>query len=314
MRIFLTGGTGYVGRNILRELVASGHSVTALVRHGSEAKLPAEVVDYQDVGHLKGVLHLVRGSLESPGSYRKALAHCDAVINLPGLLREFPSRGITFEAVHFLGTKNLVDEAKHAGVRRFLQMSALGVRAGAKTKYLLTKFRAEEYLKTSGLQWTIFRPSVIFGKEDEGYINFFLVLRNLLTMFPFVVPVAGNGNYKFQPVAVENVAAGCVKVLAIQSSIGKTYDVAGPEQFTYNQLLDLTMSVSEKKKIKFHQPMFLMKFLSTLLGRFSFFPVSRGQLTMLEEGNISDHWQIFFNELNIAPIYLNPQTLNFKQN
>lgn len=306
MHIFLTGGTGYVGRNVLRALVASGHRVSALIRSGSEGKIPKDIHDLQ---YFQGVGHLIHGSLETPESYRDALSHCDAVINLPGLLREFPAKGITFETVHFLGTKNLVDEARRSSVNRFLQMSALGVHAGAKTKYFSTKFRAEEYLKSSGLQWTIFRPSIIFGKEDEEYENFFLALRDLLTMFPCVVPVLGDGNYKFQPVAVENVAAGFVKSLTVPSSIGKTYDVAGPEQYTYNELLDFTANVIGKKKIKLHVPMLLMKLLSTLLGKFSFFPVTREQITMLEEGSVSDKWQDFFREFNITPKHLS-QELN----
>ncbi len=309
MNIFLTGGTGYVGRNILRALAAAGHRVSTLIRRGSEEKIPKDI---QDVRHLRGVGHLIHGSLETPDSYRDALSHCDAVINLPGLLREFPSKGITFETVHFLGAKNLIDEARRAGVRRFLQMSALGVRAGAKTKYLSTKFCAEEYLKSSGLQWTIFRPSVIFGKENEGYANFFLVLRELLTKFPFVVPVPGSGNYVFQPVAIENVADGFVKALTVQSSIGKAYDVAGPEQFTFNELLDIVSEKAGKRKIKFHLPIGLMKNIATMFERFSFFPVSRDQITMLEEGNVSDNWQYFFNELSTIPIHLKPEALNFE--
>ena len=276
--------------------------MNTLVRYGSEGKFPKDVVEYQDVRHLRGVGHLIHGSLETPDSYREALAHCDAVINLPGLLREFPSRGITFEAVHFLGTKSLVDEAHRAGVKRFLQMSALGVRASAPTKYLATKFRAEEYLKSSGLQWTIFRPSVIFGKEKEGFINFFLVLKDMLTMTPFIVPVIGNGEYQFQPVAVENVAAGFVKALMLPSTIGMTYDVAGAESFSYNGLLDLTANIFGKRKIKFHLPMGLMKTAAALFGNFEFFPVSRDQITMLAEGSVSEHWRIFFDDCGIEPV------------
>ena len=293
MRIFLTGATGYVGRQIVRDLVKGGHSISALVRRGSEGRVPEE---------LGGKITIIFGDLQHPEEYRAALQRCDAVINLPGLLREFPRKGITFEEVHFHGTRLLVDEAKRAGAARFLQMSALGVREGAKPKYQETKFRAEEYLKTSGVRWTIFRPSLMFGNEKEGMTNFMNVLRELLSMAPFVVPVLGDGKYRFQPVAVQNVAEGFVKALATESSVAKIYDVAGPERFTYNELLNMISYVTGKYKVKIHQPISVMKLLASMFGGFTMFPVSRDQITMLEEGNVSDHWRDFFDDFGILPL------------
>lgn len=293
MRVFLTGATGYVGRHVARNLVRAGHTVSALVRRGSEGKLPEEVRPHTAI---------VEGRLERPDTYRKALQVCDAVVNLPGLLRESPTKGITFEKVHFLGTKLLVDEARGNHMVRFLQMSALGVRSGASAKYQETKFRAEEYLKESGVRWTIFRPSIMFGNEKEGLPNFISVLRDLLTMAPFVVPVPGNGKYLFQPVAVQNVSEGFVKALENDSSVGKVYDVAGPDRYTYDGLLDMVSYVTGRNKLKIHQPMWLVKTLATLFGRFAFFPVTRDQLRMLEEGNISDRWTEFFEDFAITPL------------
>lgn len=295
MKVFLTGATGYVGRQVIRDLVGAGHTVTALVRKGSEQKLPETV---------SGTVLIVTGGIADTNSYREPLSSCDAVINLPGLLREFPNKGITFEGVHFLGTTLLADEAAKFGDLRFLQMSALGVRAGAKTKYQQTKFRSEEYLKTTKLRWTIFRPSLMFGNEKEGLPNFFSVLRGLVQMAPFVVPVLGDGKYRFQPAAVQNVSEGFVKALTSEVAIGKTYDVAGPDRYTYNELLDAVMYVTQIHKWKFQQPMFLMKLAAALLGSFPFFPVSLDQITMLQEENISDLWESFFADLGISPLRL----------
>lgn len=292
MKVFLTGATGYVGRQVVRDLVKAGYAVVALVRKGSEPKLPEGIA---------GSITVVNGDIQKPESYRDALQSCDAIINLPGLLREFPNKGITFEGVHFLGTKLLVDEAQKIGTPRFIQMSALGVRQGARPKYQETKFRAEEYLKASGLRWTIFRPSLMFGSEKEGFANFMNVLRDLLEMGPFVVPVLGDGKYRFQPVALQNVSEGFVKALTIDGSVGKTYDVAGPDRYTYNELLDMVAYVVGKHKIKIHQPMVLMKMMASMFGGFKFFPVSRDQITMLEEENISDRWKEFFDDFAIAP-------------
>ena len=293
MKVFLTGATGYVGRQVVRDLVKAGYAVVALVRKGSEPKLPEGIAES---------ITVVNGDVQKPESYRDALQLCDAIINLPGLLREFPDKGITFEGVHFLGTKLLVDEAQKMGSQRFIQMSALGVHQGARPKYQETKFRAEEYLKASRLRWTIFRPSLVFGNEKEGFANFITVLRDLLGMAPFVVPVLGDGKYRFQPVAIQNVSEGFVKTLTNDRSVGKTYDVAGPDRYTYNELLDMVAYVVGKHKVKIHQPMFLMKMMASILGGFKLFAVSRDQITMLEEENISDRWKEFFDDFAITPL------------
>ena len=253
---------------------------------------------------MRGKITIVNGDIQAPDSYRTALRGCEASINLPGLLREFPRKGITFEGVHYLGTKSLIDTAKSEGVTRFIQMSALGVREGAKPKYQETKLRAEEYLASSGLRWTIFRPSLMFGNEKEGFANFMSVLRDLLAMVPFVVPVLGDGKYRFQPVAIQNVSEGFVKALTNESSVGKRYDVAGPDRYTYDELLDMVAYVAQKHKIKVHQPMFAIKLLASIFGGFKFFPVSRDQITMLEEENISDRWKDFFDTFAVVPLRL----------
>ena len=292
MKVFLTGSTGYVGRQVVRDLIAAGHAVACLVRPGSEGKLPADAA---------GRVDIVRGDVLETKTYHDQLQLCEAIINLPGLLREFPRRGITFEGVHYAGAVRLIDEAKKANVSRFVHMSALGVRQGAIPKYQETKYRAEEYLKSSGLRWTVFRPSLMFGNEKEGLMNFISVLRDLLNMMPLVVPVLGSGSYQFQPVAVQDVSQGFVRSLVNEDSVGKAYDVAGPDRYTYNELLDTVSYVTGKRKIKFHQPMFLMKIAASMFGGYNFFPVSRDQITMLEEGNTSDHWEEFFKDFGIAP-------------
>ena len=149
MKIFITGGTGFVGREIVRQLQAVGHRVRCLVRDPDRAKplLPPAV-------------ELHRGDLTDPESLASGLKECEAVIHLVGIIIE---RGpSTFERIHVHGTVDLLKAAREAGIMRFVHMSALGSRPNAVSRYHQTKYQAEQTVMQSGMNWTIFRPSVIF--------------------------------------------------------------------------------------------------------------------------------------------------------
>jgi len=293
--VFLTGATGYVGRQILRELLKERYNVRVLLRRGSEKKLPTSVE----------AVHIVYGDITDANSLKSdegGLAGCDAVIHLPGIIREMPSRGITYELVHWQGARNVIEAARAHNVRRFILMSALGVRPDGVSEYQTTKYKAEQYLQESGLDWTIFRPAVIFGHENEGVANFTTVLESLVRRIPFVIPVIGDGECQFQPVALDNVAQGVVKALKLPVTIGKVYEVAGPERYTYNQLIEIIARRLNVKKLKLHLPVWLMMFFASLFEQFEWFPVSRSQIRMLIEGTVSDNYETFFRDFAITPV------------
>jgi len=221
---------------------------------------------------------------------------CEAVIHLVGIIREFPRRGITFDRVHYEASKNVIDEAKRSGVRRFLLMSALGTRPGAQARYHQTKYQAEEYLRRSGLNYTIFRPSLIFGPEDKS-INLFARMIRLSPIFM----VIGDGRNLFQPVAVENVAQGVVAALTNPVAENKVYEVGGPERFTYDELLDAIGEVLGRRVKKLHLSVDRVAPLVKLLEGCPLCPLSSDQLIMLQEDNICDE-KPFFQELGITPI------------
>jgi uncharacterized protein YbjT (DUF2867 family) len=289
MRVFIAGGTGFVGQELISQLIAAQHRVVALVRPGSATKLSqSEWVTMHP------------GDATRPESLQNGLLECDAVINLIGIIREFPRQGITFEQLHHQATINLVKAAQTQGVRQFLQMSANGTRADAVTKYHQTKWAGEEAVRKSGLDWTIFRPSLIFGRHDQ-FVN---MLAGLIKKLP-LVPVLGDGHYKMTPVAVENVANGFVRALDQPAQAARLYHCGGPQDLSYNEILDLIGRALGKMQIaKLHQPLILMKPVIALMESIPQFPISRGQLTMLLEGNCCDPspWTAAF-EIELIPFY-----------
>src|SRR5438874_4866187 len=152
-RVFVTGGSGFVGSAVIEELLKRDYGVHALVN--------------RNLALLDQRLRTFSGSLFEADVLDRGMQGCHAVIHLVGIIQERPSKGVTFERIHYEGTVSVVEAAKRNGVKRFLQMSALGVRPDAVSEYHKTKYRAEQYLRQSGLDWTIFRPSLIHGPRGE---------------------------------------------------------------------------------------------------------------------------------------------------
>ncbi|WP_298436681.1 NAD(P)H-binding protein [Geobacter sp.] len=277
MKIFLAGGTGFVGGHLRRELLARGHTLRLLVHRRRD-------------GTEQGV-EQVEGDVTRLDSFAPAVAGCDATVNLVGIIREFPGRGMTFEKLHVEATRNVVAAAKAAGVRRHLQMSALGTRSNATSRYHLTKWRAEEEVRGSGLDWTVFRPSIVFGPKDD-FIN---KLAGYIRGYP-AVPVIGDGKYRLQPVSADDVARCFALALEIPGTVGQTYELCGPERIAYNDLLDTIGRVLGKKHVaKIPNPLGIMKLVVPLLQGFSFFPITMDQILMLVEENIcASPWPAVF--------------------
>ena len=291
MKIFLTGSTGFVGKRVLQDLLENNYQVRCLVRQGSEQKIAHD--------QAKGVA-IVYGDITNFQSMEGKLTGCDAVINLVGIIRAFPGRGITFEKMHYEGTAHLANAAKSQGVRRFIQMSSLGARPGGKTPYLQTKYRAEECVRNSGLEYTIFRPSIIFGPGDS-FVNLFA---NMFRRQQFV-PVVGNGKYQLQPVSVENVSKGFINSLERSDTIGKSFDVGGPERLEFDAIIDAIGETLGLPPHKMHIPVFVMQIMAEMLDWLPFFPVTNDQITMLLDGNVCDE-KPFFDHFNITPDYFKP--------
>lgn len=281
MRVALIGGTGFVGSYLTDALLATGHSVSLMVREGGEDRL-------HSIEHVC----TVQGDISDKESIRQLINGCDAVIYNVGILRELPRKGVTFEATQYAGVVNTVDAAVAAGVDRLLLMSANGVKAPG-TRYQETKYRAEQYALQSGLDVTVFRPSVIFG-DPRGKMEFATQLCNEMVRSP--VPAVNffsgfnpnSGAVLMSPVHVQDVADAFVCALSNDECVGKTYQLGGPEILTWKEILRRIAKAAGRRKWILPMPIGVMRFAATLFDSLPFFPVTREQLTMLQEGNVAD--------------------------
>jgi NADH dehydrogenase len=277
MRVFVAGGTGFVGSRLCRELGERGHEIRLLVHRKQDGPAPGGEQVPGDVTRLE--------------SFSDAVAGCDAIINLVGIIREFPGKGVTFEKLHVEATRTMLAAAEQAGVSRYLQMSALGTRPNAVALYHRTKWRAEELVRASRLEWTIFRPSLIYGPGD-AFVN---MLAGFIRDYP-AVPVIGDGKYRLQPIAVADVARCFAQALEMPQTITQTYELCGSDRFSYVDMLDIIGRVLGKPSVtKLKNPLGLMKLVTPFLQQFPFFPLTMDQIQMLTEENIcSSSWPTVF--------------------
>jgi NADH dehydrogenase len=278
MRVAVIGATGFVGSYVVDLLLEQGHDVNQLVRPGSEHK----------ARHADST-RIVPGSIDSASSLSELVADCDAVIYSVGILRESPRKGITFENTQFDGVARTVDAAIANGVTRFLLLSANGVKNPG-TRYQQTKKRAEERLHACNLEATIFRPSVIFG-DPRGRMEFATQLFRDMVRPP--IPAVnffkgwrpGRGDILMSPVHVNDVAGAVVSALSSPETIGRTYELGGPETLSWSAMIRRIAATTGRKKWIIPVPIGLMKVAATLFDFLPFFPVTRDQLTMLQEDN-----------------------------
>jgi len=215
--ILITGATGFVGTQVVRECVARGFPVRLLARKPEKAQALAGETGAE----------VVAGDILNRASLREACQGMKAVIHLVGII--FEHQKSTFERIHVEGTANVVGAAAEAGVSRFLQMSAIGSRSTAPSRYHRTKFEAEQIVRQSGLDWTVFRPSIIYGPQDQFVRLFSRLMDPPLCLLNFnCLPLPFKGKSIMQPVPVECVARAFATALTRSCSVGKTYELCGP--------------------------------------------------------------------------------------
>ena len=270
MRVLVTGATGFVGRHVVKALVERGHAVRAAGRsRGRE-------------GVVAGVnVELAYADVSEASSWQAAMQGVDAVVHLVAIIRE--RRGMTFDGVNRQGAANVAAAAKAAGVKAFVHLSAVGAQDNPSYPYLRSKWQGEQALAQSGVAHTILRSSLVFGPGDE-FIN---TLAGLVKGFP-VAPVPGNGQARFQPIHVEDVARCLAETLERHDLRGKTVEIGGPEQLTYDQIVEAIARTYGLERWKAHVPVPLLRLPVWLMERvLDSPPATTQQLAMLDVENVA---------------------------
>jgi uncharacterized protein YbjT (DUF2867 family) len=224
-KVFVTGASGFVGRNVVKELLALNHSVVAYARSRSV-----------EMAHPR--LKVIQGDLFEDDRLHAAIDGCDAVVHLVGIIFENKHKGITFEKVHIEGTRSVVQAAKAHDIRRFIHMSALGAKLKSLSRYQNTKAQAEQLVIQSGLAFTIFRPSLILGEQGDFTKQLTGWAKGTalpwLFMPYFAKGILGlGGASKVQPVRIETVASVFAQAVEANHTAGRIYNVAGPSVMTW---------------------------------------------------------------------------------
>jgi len=272
MRIAVTGGTGFVGRSVVNELLRRGHDVRVLARRPDDVR-----------SRFNRPVEAVAGELADTAALQAAFAGRDAVVHLVGIINE--KEGRSFDEVHRQGTENVCAAAKAAGVGRLLHMSAMGASADAPSEYARTKAAGEEAVRRSGLAATIFRPSIVFGPGD----GFATTLASVVRMSPLVVPVIGPGVIRFMPVSVREVARIFADALEKPETAGRSFEVGGPETLSLNEIYrEIAAALGHPGKRLVHLPLWYGRILAAGMAILPRPPLTLDQLKSLERDNVGD--------------------------
>ena len=236
MVVLVTGGTGFLGRRVVRELLERGHQVRCLVHSpGKERMFSHRAVEVQ------------YGSILDTAALSSAFYDVDATVHLVGMIRQ--TRRDSFEDIHREGTANVVAAAKEAGAGHFLHVSVIGAANDRSYPYFYTKWQGEQEVINGGIPYTIFRPSLLFGEGDE-FLN---ALAGLVRIFP-LFPVIGSGKTRLHPLAADDLARCIAITLGREDLKGQTLELGGPQRMSYNELVSEVAKGMGKRRLRVHLP------------------------------------------------------------
>jgi NADH dehydrogenase len=273
--ILVAGGSGFIGRAVVRRLVGAGQDVAVMTAH---AQRSSEAI--RGLGATP-----VRGDVQDEASLPEAVRGMDAVVQaltFPTFPVEKKSRGFTFEEFDHLGTERLARAAADAGVGRFAYASGSGAAPDATKVWYRAKWGGEQAIKRSGIPATIIRPSWIYGPEDRS-LNRFVTFHRWLPL----VPVVGDGRQRLQPVFIDDVAEAFAQAVAPDGPIG-TFEIGGPDVLTMNEVLRTMMRLRGRTKPLVHVPAVVPKAAGLLLQYLPSPPLSSGAVDFLTGDAVAD--------------------------
>ena len=290
-----------MGEYIIDELMESGYSVKMIKREQSAS--------HPKAGCLEVAIDLYSELL------CEQLRGCDCVIYNIGIIREFPSKGISFKGLHQDLAVHAIDMAQKAGVRKFILMTANGVERRL-TDYEKTKYKSEQHLMSSKMQWTIFRPSVIFGNPNEK-MEFCTQVKRDMVRFPLPLPmffsginIFSAGLFRVSPIHVKNVAQFFVKAIDKEDSNQEIYELGGTTSYSWREMLQIISDACGKRKWSVPVPIGAVKLAALVFDRFNWFPVTRDQLTMLAQGNVCESGK-YYSDFNVDEITFDIENLGY---
>ena len=271
------GGSGFIGRNVVRELARRGWRVRVAVRR------PHHALFLKPMGAV-GQIQLMQANLRFRASIREALKGADAVVNCVGILYEKGSQ--KFASVQAAGAASLAQEAADAGIETFVHLSAIGADRKSDSVYARTKGEAEAAVRTAIPGAVILRPSVVFGPED-GFFNRFAAMAANAPALPLI----GGGQTRFQPVYVDDVADAACAALVDPAARGRTFELGGPEIYTFRELMALMLEEIGRKRFLAPVPWpaaAALGLVGDVLGLAPFVepPITRDQVRLLRKDNV----------------------------
>ncbi len=283
------GGSGFLGKHVVRALVKQGWRVRVPVRR------PHTAQELKVIGNV-GQVQLMQANIRFPKSVERAVEGADAVINLVALLAEAGKQN--FEAVHVRGAENIARAAAAAGIRNFVQVSAIGADSESESDYSRTKGEAEAIVSQIIPRADIMRPSVLFGPED-AFFNRFAAMSQIAP----ALPLMGGGETKMQPVYAGDVAAAIAKVVG-QGTTGKTYELGGPRVYSFKELMQFTLDAVDRNRFLAPVPWFAasaLGFVGELSGKLPFVEpfLTRDQVIDLKSDNVVADDALGFAELGL---------------
>jgi NADH dehydrogenase len=278
--VFVTGANGFVGSHLVPALLDAGHRVLAMVRTEDDG---AEVMRRLTAAQ-QASTEIRIGDVTEPDTLGAALAGADAVLHLVAIPRDWDG-GASLRLVNTEGTRHVLRATEEAGIRRFVHLGALGVVDEPELHYGSSKAKAMALVRESGLDWTILKPSLLFGPRD----GFFNILAGLVRMSPGIVPITGSGNARFQPLAIEDLARVAVATFADDGTIGHEYDLGGPRIWTYREIMAEVLRAMGARRLLVPMPVAVIRLVAASAEAVRIpFPVATDQLRQLRFDNVGD--------------------------